>query len=205
MIFRRIWYGAWMDTDLRQQLWDQRYSAQDRAEPQACEVLRANLDALPRSGMALDLACGLGGNALALAHHGLATAAWDYSAAAIARVRAGAASAGLVIDAQVRDVVAQPPAPNSVDVLVVSYFLVRELFPVLSTALRPGGVLLYETFCGSGPGSPSNPNFRLRSNELLTLCAPLSISHYRETGLLPGLVVDTHVAQVVAVRNPIAG
>jgi hypothetical protein len=52
---------------------------------------------LPDHGVALDLAAGLGGNALLLAWYGLATHAWDISPVAMERLRGFAAERGLSV------------------------------------------------------------------------------------------------------------
>lgn len=168
--------------------WDARYrEAQEIG--QATRVLRENLHLLPRSGRALDLACGLGANALLLAAQGLEAHAWDLSEAAVARVREQARAMRLPVRAEVRDVVAQPPTPSSFDVIVVSRFLDRSLTAHLIEALRPGGLLFYQTYTlaridDSGPG---NPEYRLKNNELLALFAPLRILVYQEEGLVGDL------------------
>ncbi|HEB99563.1 MAG TPA: SAM-dependent methyltransferase, partial [Thiotrichales bacterium] len=64
--------------------WDARY--RESATAVATEVLVENRHLLPAVGEALDLACGLGGNALLLARHGLRTTAWDLSPVAIERL-----------------------------------------------------------------------------------------------------------------------
>ena len=62
--------------------WDAIYQRPTQ-EPQAAEVLRENRFLLPVSGRALDLACGLGGNALFMAAAGLNVDAWDISGTAL--------------------------------------------------------------------------------------------------------------------------
>jgi len=148
----------------------------------AAEVLRENLHLLPTSGTALDLACGLGANALLLAEHGLAVCAWDLSEVAVGRLAATARQCRLAVAAAVRDVVAQPPAPETFDVIVVTHFLDRALCPALVAALRPGGLLVYQTWTRTAvsQGGPSNPDFRLADNELRQLFAPLRLVLYRE-------------------------
>ena len=91
---------------------------------------------------------------------------------------------GVTIQAEVRDVAAKPPESGGFDVILVSYFLERKLASALIDALRPGGLLFYQTFtratvadCG-----PSNPEFRLADNELLELFRPLRVRVYREEG-----------------------
>ncbi|MDD2892478.1 MAG: methyltransferase domain-containing protein [Halothiobacillaceae bacterium] len=176
--------------------WDAHYAAAETAAGEAAWVLREYAHLLPTptptqgqgqgQGQALDLACGLGANALYLAGHGLQVSAWDSSAQAIARLQAAAHELGLALTAAVRDVVAQPPEPASLDVIVVAHFLERRLFPALIAALRPGGLLFYQTFTTQrvdGQSTPSNPDFLLAPNELLELCQPLRVLAYREDGL----------------------
>lgn len=169
-------------SDLRAK-WDKRYSDSNPYPPPAA-VLSENLHLLPRRGLALDLACGLGANALWLAERGLDVVARDLSPVAIERLEREAAARGLRIEARVRDVCALPPEPGAFDVILVSHFLERDLAPALMDALRPGGLIFYQTFsreavtnCG-----PSNPAFRLAGNELLDLFRPLLVRFYREEG-----------------------
>lgn len=63
-----------------------------------------NQHLLPALGRALALACGLGGNALLLAAHGLETHAWDISDVAVARLQERARQQGLSLHAEVRDI-----------------------------------------------------------------------------------------------------
>jgi tellurite methyltransferase len=172
-----------------QQKWDARYLGVGDAVPHAARVLADNLYLLPAGGVALDLACGLGGNALLMAERGMQVAAWDVSPVAIARLRDTAATRALAVDAQVRDVLLEPPAVGSWDVIVVSHFLERSLAGALTAALRPGGLLYYQTFTLDGPAGvgPSNPSYRLGANELLRLFPELRVLVYREDGVLGDL------------------
>ena len=169
--------------------WEERYKEGSVADAKPAVVLADNAHLLPAGGMALDIACGLGGNALFLARAGMETAAWDSSETAIGKLAAFAREQGLPVTTQVRDVVAAPPEAAGYDVIAVSRFLERELVPSLIAALRPGGVLFYQTFNRSrvsdrGPGSD---RFRLADNELLELFAPLRIRVYREEDRLGDL------------------
>lgn len=172
--------------DATRRCWDRRYSDSMTGQQPAL-VLSAHLHLLPATGTALDLACGLGANALLLARRGLATWAWDISAMAIARLEQAARQSGLAIGTEVRDVTLNPPEPARFDVIVVSRFLERSLAPALQAALRPGGLLFYQTFTKirtAEATGPRNPDFLLDDNELLRLFAPLRVRFYREEGLL---------------------
>lgn len=162
--------------------WDARYQAGKHDQKQAVRVLRDYAHLLPASGDALDLACGTGANALYLAEKGVRVSAWDISAQALAILESRCNRKSLQIDMQIRDVVQSPPLKNSFDVIVVSYFLERGLMPEIINALRPGGLLFYQTFtraqvedCG-----PGNPDYRLAQNELLDLCRDLQLLIYHE-------------------------
>ena len=154
---------------------------------------------LPTAGEALDVASGSGRNALWLAARGLRTVALDRDSLAIASIRRAAAEVHLPLRAEVVDLeTADATLPVSAyDVVVVVHYLHRPLFPALRAALRPGGVLVYETFTRAQAlrGKPTNPAFLLESGELRTLVAPLQIVFERE-----GEVEGKMLSSVIAVR-----
>jgi len=168
--------------------WDQIYRQGSGPPPAAAAVLRDNAHLL-NGGRGLEIACGLGGNALLLAAKGVQTDAWDISTVAIARLQALAREEGLPMQGAVRDVAQQPPPPESYDVIVVSHFLERKLAPQIIAALRPLGLLFYQTFTRVrvGETGPHNEAFRLAPGELLALFASLRPVVYREEGLLGDL------------------
>lgn len=92
----------------------------------------------------------------------------------------------LAIAAQVHDVIESPPKPASLDILVISFFLDRDLCAKLMDALKPGGLVFYQTYCRDkiNQKGPSNPDYLLADNELLTLFSGLKVRVYREESLL---------------------
>lgn len=161
--------------------WDQRY--RDAAGPgEPAYILSQHLHLLPTHGDALDLACGLGANALLLARHGLTVQGWDLSAVALEKLADSAANQQLSVNTELRDVEAHPPSANRFDVIVVCDFLFRPICPSIAAALRPGGLLFYSTWCADkrSAGGPSNPDFLLQPNELLRLFPDLQVRFYRE-------------------------
>ena len=168
-----------------QEKWDTNYAQRER-EVTAAKVLIENQHLLPASGKALDLACGLGGNAKLLAKKGLDVDAWDLSPVAIEKLQQEAQLHNLAIKAQIRDVVEKPPTAQSYDVVVVSFFLERELCAKLAEALKPGGVLFYQTHCRDKVSEigPSNPDYLLEDNELLSLFSGLKVRVYQEEAML---------------------
>lgn len=164
--------------------WNRIYRSRDGSPPTPAQVLADYTHLLPRTGNALDLACGTGGNALLLAAHGLDTSAWDCSAEALQSLRKFAASRQLSVTTQERDVIARPPRPHSFDVIVVSRFLDRGLVPGLIQALRPAGLIFYQTFISDSisDAGPRNPEYRLAPNEFLKMFQQLQIIVHREEG-----------------------
>jgi SAM-dependent methyltransferase len=163
------------------QHWNQRYR-ENSYLPLPAQALLEYGYLLPATGKALDLACGLGANALFLAERGLETWAWDISSAAINQLNETLTQIGFTVHAEVRDVTTQPFPINNFDVIVVSRFLERSLKDAIKTALRPGGLLFYQTFSKLriDYGGPCNPDFLLDDNELLSLFAGLKVRVYRE-------------------------
>jgi hypothetical protein len=66
--------------------------------------------------------------------------------------------------------------------ILVTRYLHRPLVPALANALKPGGLLLYETFtlAQAQNGHPTNPDFLLVPGELSRLVAPLRVVRQRE-------------------------
>lgn len=162
--------------------WNARYRDRRPEDERPADVLAWHAHLLPRSGQALDVAAGMAANAICLAGHGMETEAWDVSDVAVAAVNRFARERRLPLTARIRDVAARPPAPASLDVITVSRFLHRPLCTALSAALRPGGLMFYQTFTRLkvNDAGPSNPDFLLEDGELLRLFSDLDPVIYRE-------------------------
>jgi len=165
--------------------WNERYRAAT-GELKASQVLTENLHLLPENGRALDLACGLGANAILMAQEGLKVTAWDIADVPIAALQDVALKRQLSVQAEVRDVEVHPPEPETFDVIVVSYFLDRDIIPALIQALKPGGLIYYQTFTQQrvSDRGPQQAKFRLVDQELLHLFSGLQVLFYREEGLV---------------------
>jgi SAM-dependent methyltransferase len=139
---------------------------------------------LPEIGDALDVACGAGRHAVWLAQRRLHVRAVDRDRAAIDTLNREAGRAGLPLVAEVMDLEkdAVDLGRDRYDVTVVISYLHRPLFSSLIAALRPGGLLFYETFTRAQArrGKPSNPAFLLEDGELLRLTAGLDLIDSRE-------------------------
>ena len=156
-------------------------------------------DLLPSPGGALDVACGFGRHALLLASSGYRVDAVDRDPERIAFVAFVAARLGLRVTASTRDleVADVDLGAGAYDLIVGVHYLHRPLFPVLIRALRPGGLLLYETFRKGHVGKgPTNPVFLLDPGELPRLVAPLVVVRQRE-----GEFEGRMVASVAALKT----
>lgn len=171
------------DADRRDR-WNERWQRRAYAQSPVVDVLARYAHLLPKHGAALDLACGLGVNALFLAERGLDASAWDYAPVAIERLLDEATRRGLPVAAEVRDVVRSPMAVASFEVIVVARFLERGLCPAIASALRPGGLLFYQSFVRerSSDRGPDDERFRLAPNELLRLFPMLELLAYHDEG-----------------------
>ena len=86
------------------------------------------------------------------------------------------------------------------EVVVVTNYLWRPLFPTILQSLAPGGLLLYETFAAGNEtlGKPRRADFLLQPEELLRMCQGLVVVAY-ENGFLPR--PDRYVQRIAAL-NP---
>jgi len=164
-----------------QRKWDSIYSKAEAPAPVA-EVLTQHRYLLPDSGRALDLACGQGRNALFLAECGLQVDAWDISAVALQILQQTAIDKDLSIATRQCFIGTETLPPQTYDVIVICRFLDRTLCNAIMAALKPGGLLFYQTFTRNklDQQGPNNPEYLLKSNELLRLFKPLNVVFYQE-------------------------
>jgi tellurite methyltransferase len=159
--------------------WDERHRGKPagEAEPFLAEMLAR----IPR-GVALDIAAGRGRNALPLARAGNSVVAVDYSAEAMRLLAVTARTAQLPVWPIVANLDRFPLKDHSLDAIVNVNFLDRALFPKFERALRPGGVLIADTFLidQAAIGHPRDPRFLLAHGELRALAGGLDIEEYRE-------------------------
>lgn len=149
------------------------------------------VEQLPRlsKGRVLDVATGQGRNALFLASLGFQVVGIDRDQQALTAMRAQAKDKHLnTVHVTHMDLEIQDPTPPNLgteeyDVILVFFYLYRPLFPSLFQALKPGGLLLYETFLIDNHWHyhhPRRKEFCLDHNELLQLTTGLRTLHYDE-------------------------
>jgi SAM-dependent methyltransferase len=127
--------------------WDERYKTGDWANTDKPARILEDAEAwLSPPGLALDVACGAGRNALWLARRGFTVFAVDISREGLERLRRRARDERLDIHLVQADLERFAFPGDKFDLIVNTRFLLRSLFPAFRGALKPGGLLLLETF-----------------------------------------------------------
>ena len=118
-------------------------------------------------GLVLDLACGAGRHSRYLAKLDFSVIAVDQDVSLI-EVNADTRISPQKLDLELEE---WPILGSHFDGIVVTNYLYRPHLDQLPLMLNEGGVLIYETFAQGNEvfGKPSNPNFLLKTGELLAL------------------------------------
>ncbi len=132
-----------------------------------------------KRGFALDLACGLGRHSIYLSYLGFKVLSVDINKDHLNSF------SGTNIKKLLKDIENKenwPLTKIKFDIIVVTNFLNRSIFPLILNSLALGGFLIYETFSEGQQkiGKPKNPNFILQPKELLSLCSTTSLIAYEE-------------------------
>jgi SAM-dependent methyltransferase len=132
--------------------WDAKYRAGSHPKTEPVPLLAEAL-AHARPGRALDLACGRGRHAIALARRGYAVDAIDISPVGLASARERAGE--LAIRWTEADLYETPLESAAYQVVVWVHFTDEVLVPRVLEALAPGGVLVFaarpRALCRYGP------------------------------------------------------
>ncbi len=198
--------------------WDERHrKAAENTPSEPASIVSEWLPLLPE-GPALDLACGSGRHTLLLAARGQAVTAVDWSGAALDILENRARKAKLhvsrhdaadlaelekrgirLIQADLEEI-RLPEA--TFELILCLQYLQRSLFAQMAHGLKPGGMLLFETFTRAQPnysGGPRNPAHLLEPGELRTAFPELDVLFYR--GLNAGQGIASLVAQKPALER----
>ena len=131
----------------RRTRWDERYADGDwEDDHRPAPILRDAAPWLPPPGVALDLACGAGRNTLHLARMGWKVLGVDLSIEGLRILARRGRAQDLPVLPVLADAGRFALRPGSVDLVVNTRFLLRSTFPLILNVLRPGAVLLFETF-----------------------------------------------------------
>jgi SAM-dependent methyltransferase len=134
--------------------------------PDVSPWLAGHAALLPAAAQVLDLACGWGRNARWLAAQGHQVLAVDRDVEALASMAGVAGVTTLCADLEGAP---WPLADAQFDAVLVCRYLHRPLFPHVFAAVKPGGLLVYETFMQGNErfGRPARPEFLLAPGELV--------------------------------------
>jgi tellurite methyltransferase len=185
--------------------WDAKYRQRGKESDHAASrwvIERCAL--LPANALVLDLAGGTGRHAEPIARGGRTVIVVDFIHLAVA---AAVARYDRILGV-VADATALPFGRQAFDAIVCVSFLDRALFEVIAEMLKPGGLLVYETFTrahldviarGRAHG-PRNAAYLLAKGELPALVSPLVVQEYDER-LVADDAGERHVARVIAVKQ----
>ena len=193
-----------IDVNEERQDWDRRYREGEHAsfEPDPF-LLSAYEDFIqplfPKGGTALDIAGGMGRHAIWLAELRWKVTVVDISEVAFKKSKLKADERDVKMNFLVRDLRSFDPGEEKYDLVLVFFYLQRDLYPALVKALKPGGLLIYKTYTEEHKTRHArtvrHPEYYLQQNELLHTFLRLDVLHYRET------VEEKGLAELVA-RKP---
>ena len=152
-------------SDEDRERWEKTYATASDVSLEPRPTIRWLDTAAVRGAVALDVACGRGRHVPALSALGYRVIAADISRHALTDVARMPPRAALV---QI-DTDAWPFRAACFDVVVQVDFLDRRLLPTLRKSVKPGGVILIDTFAGPGGENVTGPRrseFRLEYGEL---------------------------------------
>lgn len=162
--------------------------------------LTENFALLP-VGRVLDVAMGNGRNAIFLARAGFKVEGVDRSPETVKVAIEAAKQAGVNIKAQVADLEGEYTIEeNGYEAIICFNYLQRSLMPHIKAGIRPGGMVVYETFTVDQArfGHPRNRDYLLKHNELLEIFGEFRCLRYHESIIENKKAVAGIVAQKVA-------
>lgn len=172
-------WARWAEMEEDRRRWNTKY--QKATEPGDPNPVLVRFAHLAPKGRALDLACGLGRNAVYLANQGFAVDAVDISEVALARIEhPGIAKICADLDHYT-------VSANTYDLIVDTMFLDRRLYPGIKAGLKPGGIMVFQTALEANT-HVSNPAYKLNPGELREVFADLDEVFYEEKDGLAALV-----------------
>lgn len=160
--------------------WDKKYGTEAYIfgkEP--VPFLKQNVHLLPK-GKALDIAIGEGRNGVFLATQGFEVVGLDISEKGLTKAHQLAKQNGVSIETQVVDLENYHLEKNAYDVILLMYYMQRDLWPQINDALKPGGMAIIETYnVDHLKHQKFNPKWLLKTNELIEAFKDMKIIRYQ--------------------------
>jgi len=160
--------------------WDEKYGTETYIfGKQPVPFLKQNIHLLPK-GRALDIAMGEGRNGVYLATQGFQVVGLDISEKGLAKAHQLAKQNGVTLDTRVVDLESHRLEKNAYDVILLMYYMQRDLWPQIKEALKPGGMAVIETYnVDHLKHARFNPKWLLKSNELVDAFKDMKIIRYQ--------------------------
>ena len=182
--------------------WNEKYR-QKKYSTTPSQIVRDYFGLAPGKN-ALDIGAGNGRNSLFLAQHGFSVDAVDISDEGLKQFAGRHSNIHTICE----DLDTFDIPGNRYDLIINVKYLNRRIFPYIKEGLRPGGLLIFETFLESGRAEgctghrkTMRRDYLLRENELLHAFLSLHILYYSEG---PGRDDDgLYLASLVAVKESV--
>jgi SAM-dependent methyltransferase len=177
--------------------WNDKHS--QNSEQDTASSLLKNYIEHAHVGHALDIACGKGANTLFLHEKGFEIDAVDISDVALKQMIKTPMITPIEADLDKYHI-----APNKYDLIVNVNFLNRRLLTQIKDGLKPGGLLIFETFMlAHGDFRPPTMNleYLLRKNELLHAFIGLDVIYYEEKIVTNEKEERVKIASLVAKKS----
>lgn len=188
--------------------WDARYAQgayAERRHPSA--FLHDHIDGTG-CGAALDVACGMGRNALFLAAHGFSVDAVDISAVGLERAAQAAQEQNLQVNWQCQDLLETPQfARLDYQLIIMFRFVAPMLLKKLPALLAPGGYLMVEQhLVWERPVvGPESSRFRVQPGELALALPGLRVLEHSEGEVVEPDGSTAALARILVRKAPDVG
>jgi tellurite methyltransferase len=176
--------------------WNQRYQGESGSyRPTARPLLVDHIHLLPKQGLALDVAMGVGLNSGELIEHGLNVIGFDIASAAVKEAKKQFPQ----VQAAIIDLTTVVLPPQCFDVILNFNYLQRDLWPQYRKAIKPGGLLIFETLTKQllTIHPETRPEFLLEEGELKRSFSDWDILFYEE-GWKKGHHNEKPIASMIA-------
>lgn len=165
------------------------------------KLLIEHINLFPSGGKVLDVAMGRGRNAIYLARNGFQVTGLEIDTEAIQACEDLVRKENLPVEIRqvdLEDLASYEIESSYYDGIICFFYLQRNLIPRLKEALKPGGVIIYETFLIDNHikfGHPRHKEYCFNHNELLHLFIDYRILFYREGPNPKGTICASLVAR----------
>jgi tellurite methyltransferase len=184
--------------------WNKRYAAEPERwlRRKSHALVTERIDLLSGHALALEIACGPADTGIFLAEHGYQVIGLDISDEALRLAQTQARATAVSLSLAQFDLTDPWLPAAKFDLILNFYFLSRPLFPTLERALKPGGLLFFETYRWE-PGITLDIDHYLQPGELLRAFPGWDIIYHAEIQKpLKGQSESRQVEQLIA-RKPL--